>query len=156
MRLEILIQFIVPLTFLAIWALTSLLNRDAQPLPPRPGRPPGPGGPRPMNRAPGQNPQRPPGPVAPARPANAVAPPRPERAAGRLELGGLQPRERTLQRPSIGGDDAIVYIEGEPGARGPTRPSASPTQPGSPVSTQGSRTTRGTQQRRSSRSRSAS
>ena len=39
MRLEILIQFIVPLTFLAIWALTSLLNRDAQPLPPRPGRP---------------------------------------------------------------------------------------------------------------------
>ena len=38
MRIEILIQFIVPLTFLAIWALTSLLNRDAQPLPPRPGR----------------------------------------------------------------------------------------------------------------------
>ena len=37
MRLEFLLQFIVPLTFLAIWALTSLLNRDAQPLPPRPG-----------------------------------------------------------------------------------------------------------------------
>ena len=32
MRFEILIQFIVPLMFLAIWALTSLLNRDAQPL----------------------------------------------------------------------------------------------------------------------------
>lgn len=46
MRLEILFQFIVPLTFLAIWALTSLLNRDAQPLPQRPPRPgvrPGPG-----------------------------------------------------------------------------------------------------------------
>ena len=45
MRLEFLLQFIVPLTFLAIWALTSLLNRDAQPLPPRPGagRMPGPG-----------------------------------------------------------------------------------------------------------------
>jgi hypothetical protein len=45
MRLEFLLQFIVPLTFLAIWALTSLLNRDAQPLPPRPGtgRAPGPG-----------------------------------------------------------------------------------------------------------------
>ena len=45
MRLEFLLQFIVPLTFLAIWALTSLLNRDAQPLPPRPGagRGPGPG-----------------------------------------------------------------------------------------------------------------
>ena len=47
MRFEVLIQFIVPLTFLAIWALTSILNRDAQPLPPRPGRPPGPGGMRP-------------------------------------------------------------------------------------------------------------
>src|SRR5215472_16137044 len=46
MRLEILLQFIVPLTFLAIWALTALLNRDAQPLPPRPNRGLGPGGPR--------------------------------------------------------------------------------------------------------------
>ena len=44
MKLELLLQVIVPLTFLAIWALTSLLNRDAQPLPPRPGtRPPGTG-----------------------------------------------------------------------------------------------------------------
>jgi len=50
MRFEILIQFIVPLMFLAIWALTSLLNRDAQPLPPRPGRPPGAGGPRPLEK----------------------------------------------------------------------------------------------------------
>jgi hypothetical protein len=48
MRLEFLLQFIVPLTFLAIWALTSLLNRDAQPLPQRPGtaRGPVPGSPR--------------------------------------------------------------------------------------------------------------
>lgn len=36
---ELLVQFIVPLTFLAIWALTSILNRDAQPLPQRPRRP---------------------------------------------------------------------------------------------------------------------
>jgi hypothetical protein len=36
MRLEI-FQFLVPLAFLAIWALTALLNRDAQQLPPRPG-----------------------------------------------------------------------------------------------------------------------
>jgi hypothetical protein len=35
MRFEI-IQFIVPLAFLAIWALTALLNRDNQPLPSRP------------------------------------------------------------------------------------------------------------------------
>lgn len=41
---DLLIQFIVPLTFLAIWALTSILNRDGQPLPQRPQRP---GGPRP-------------------------------------------------------------------------------------------------------------
>jgi len=41
---ELLIQFIVPLTFLAIWALTSILNRDGQPLPQRPQRP---GDPRP-------------------------------------------------------------------------------------------------------------
>src|SRR5689334_1535404 len=47
MKLDILLQFIVPLSFLAIWALTSLLNRDAQPLPPRPMRGLGPGGARP-------------------------------------------------------------------------------------------------------------
>jgi hypothetical protein len=47
MKLDLLLQFIVPLSFLAIWALTSLLNRDAQPLPPRPTRGPGAGGPRP-------------------------------------------------------------------------------------------------------------
>ncbi|MGO9469671.1 MAG: hypothetical protein ACLQIB_05005 [Isosphaeraceae bacterium] len=34
MRVEI-FQFLVPLAFLAIWALTALLNRDAQQLPPR-------------------------------------------------------------------------------------------------------------------------
>ena len=39
MKLEILFQFVVPLMFLAIWALTSLLNRDTQPLPQRPTRP---------------------------------------------------------------------------------------------------------------------
>jgi hypothetical protein len=42
MRLEILYQLIVPLTFLAIWALTSLLNKEAQPLPARPARLPHP------------------------------------------------------------------------------------------------------------------
>lgn len=44
---ELLIQFIVPLTFLAIWALTSILNRDGQPLPQRPRRP----GDRPLDPA---------------------------------------------------------------------------------------------------------
>ena len=47
MRIDIdnLFQFIVPLTFLAIWALTSLFNREAPPLPQRMGRPQPPGGP---------------------------------------------------------------------------------------------------------------
>ncbi|MGE3822413.1 MAG: hypothetical protein AB7I30_23610 [Isosphaeraceae bacterium] len=43
-RLENLFQFIVPLTFLAIWAITSLFNREAQPPPPRRARPPRPQG----------------------------------------------------------------------------------------------------------------
>ena len=42
-----LLQFIVLLSIRALWALTSLLSREAQPLPPRPARGPGPGGPRP-------------------------------------------------------------------------------------------------------------
>jgi hypothetical protein len=45
MRVDNLLQFIVPLTFLAIWALTSLFNREAPPLPQRMGRPQPPGGP---------------------------------------------------------------------------------------------------------------
>ncbi len=49
---ESLFQFLVPLAFLAIWALTSLFNRDAQPLPPRTVRPPLPPPPAPQ---PGSN-----------------------------------------------------------------------------------------------------
>jgi hypothetical protein len=41
------IQFIVLLSIMAIWALTSLLSREAQPLPPRPTRGPTPEGLRP-------------------------------------------------------------------------------------------------------------
>jgi hypothetical protein len=44
-HLDNLLQFFVPLTFLAIWALTSLFNREAQQLPPRVGRPQPPTGP---------------------------------------------------------------------------------------------------------------
>jgi hypothetical protein len=40
-----LIRAVVPLTFLAIWALTSLFNREAKPLPPRGGTMGGPLGP---------------------------------------------------------------------------------------------------------------
>ena len=58
MRFENIFQFIVPLTFFAIWALTSLFNREAQPLPPRSGRPLGPNGPRPMPPAPPDAPRQ--------------------------------------------------------------------------------------------------
>lgn len=50
-RLEALSQIIVPLIFLAIWAITSLLNRDAQPLPQRPARPGGRPGPNALGPA---------------------------------------------------------------------------------------------------------
>ena len=41
------LQFVVLLAIMALWALTSLLSREAQPLPPRPARGPGPDGLRP-------------------------------------------------------------------------------------------------------------
>ena len=73
MRIESLYPYIVPLTFLAIWALTALFNRDAQPLPPRAARPPGPNGPNPpfgpgSARGPGARPEPPPRVAAPPRP----------------------------------------------------------------------------------------
>ncbi len=37
MRIDQLYQFLVPLVFLAIWAITHVLNKDAQALPPRTG-----------------------------------------------------------------------------------------------------------------------
>lgn len=43
MRIENLLPLLVPLTFIALWAITSIFNRDAQPLPSRLVRPPGSG-----------------------------------------------------------------------------------------------------------------
>lgn len=147
MRFEVLIQFIVPLTFLAIWALTSILNRDAQPLPPRPGRPPGPGGVQPGRRLPGQvDPLRPSGGL-PNRPA--AMPGASERPAAWTGLGappaappGPRPRPRvnTLE-------EAIVYLENEQAAQAPSRPAMG--QPGSA----GARPLRGSPSRRGGRPR---
>src|SRR5438045_4143210 len=108
MRIDTLIPFIVPLLFLAIWALTSILNRDAQPLPPRPGRAPGTGvGPGAVRTGPGAGAgNRVAGPASP-RPASATL-------QGRGPTGGLSPeslpprralessasaRDRSTQRP---------------------------------------------------------
>jgi hypothetical protein len=149
MRLEMLVQFIVPLTFLAIWALTSLLNRDAQPLPPRPGRPGGAGGTRPTGRALGQAEPRPAAAAMPARP-QAVDSLR-DRTADWTDLPST-PAARQQQRERMaqgGSSEAIVYIESDPSGRVTTRIAASP---------QGSsqlapRAPRGTQPRRGGRGR---
>jgi hypothetical protein len=128
MKLEILLQFIVPLTFLAIWALTSLLNREAQPLPPRPTRGPAPGGGRPgmgvpsgQSRSPAN--RRPPAPAA-ERPAQA-----------RWTGTPVQARSGGVMRPG-GSDDGIVILESE------TRTSQASTSSFSPSSTTGSRSAR--------------
>ncbi len=151
MRFEFLIQFIVPLMFLAIWALTSLLNRDAQPLPPRPGRPPGPGGPRPLNRLPGQPEPRSSGLGTP------VQTPASSPLAGNQTMwpganAAPTARERAMQRtPLRSMEDAIVYIENDPARRGTTQPGSSP---GSAAgASSGSRLPRGTQQRKGTRGR---
>jgi hypothetical protein len=153
MRFEILIQFIVPLMFLAIWALTSLLNRDAQPLPPRAGRSPGAGGPpRPLGRMPVQSESRAPGMGGPVQ-----APGSSQLQQQRTMWPAAPPaaanmRERPFQRPPLKNmDDAIVYLENDPTRRGGVRPVAPPgTTAGAPS---GSRLPRSTPQRKGTRGR---
>jgi hypothetical protein len=111
MRIDHLFQFIVPLTFLAIWALTSLFNREAQPLPPRTGRAPNPAGPRPGGGLP--------------------IPPRPPER--RPESLNRDPNQRWAnppppRRPSGRPDDDILIIESEPRRTSPT--SATPPRSG--------------------------
>ncbi|MGC8641651.1 MAG: hypothetical protein ACP5XB_17430 [Isosphaeraceae bacterium] len=146
MRFDVLINFIVPLTFLAIWALTAILNRDAQPLPPRTGRPPGPGGMQPGGRLPGQ--------VEPLRPGGglsnrpAALPGSGERAAAWNGLGSPPaPPPAPRPRPRVNTlEEAIVYLENEQGAQASNRPAMG--QPG----TAGGRPLRGSS-RRGGRSR---
>ena len=151
MRFEILIQFIVPLMFLAIWALTSLLNRDAQPLPPRPGRPSGAGGPRPLNRLPGQPEPRSTSLATPLQTAS-PSPLAEQQTRWPGDTSALTARERAAQRPPLKNmEDAIVYIENDPTRRGTTRPAASPRT--ATAATAGSRLPRAAQQRKAIRGR---
>lgn len=106
-----LFQFIVPLTFLAIWALTSLINREAQPLPPRTGRPPGPPRPRPGG-----------GPPSLGRPPERRVEPFSRDASTRRPMPANQGRPAPPQ-PGAGGDDGILIIESE--SRKPTLPPGS-------------------------------
>ncbi|HZW32816.1 MAG TPA: hypothetical protein VFF52_19030 [Isosphaeraceae bacterium] len=51
MKLDVFLQFIVPLTFLGLWAWTALLNRDGQSSPPWTTRGPRRIGPAPSGRS---------------------------------------------------------------------------------------------------------
>ena len=155
MRPEILIQFIVPLMFLAIWALTSLLNRDAQPLPPRPGRPVGQGGPRPLNRVPGQLESRPSGTGMPPMQRPTASPLADQQTMWPSTSPQRTAQQRAADRPALRNlDDAIVYLENDPTKRIMTRSAPSPgSTSGTPA---GSRTPRAAQQRKTTRARSSS
>jgi hypothetical protein len=99
-----LFQIVVPLTFLAIWALTSLLNREAQPLPPRLGRPQPPVGPGP---GPGPGP----GGFGPGSAAVATSVSRLE-GLNRDAMGRRGPAIMApAPRPGGRGDDEILIIE---------------------------------------------
>ncbi len=112
MQFQLFLQFIIPLTFLAIWALTSLLNRDAQPMPPRPG----------VGRSPGAGMRPGGGGFSPSARGEALA-------AGRAAGAGRTTIERTgpgrwaattttttTGRPAGGsgrGDDGITILESQ-------------------------------------------
>lgn len=99
------IQYIVPLTFLAIWALASLFNREAQPLPPRVGngREPRPDGPRPgLNTS-----------VATGRPPDRIL----DRRDAEPTSAGLRPSPAdrvATARPTRSLDEGIVVLESDP------------------------------------------
>ncbi len=138
------LQFIVLAGIMAIWALTSLLSREAQPLPPRPKRDPGPGGMRP-----------------PAPPYGRAATVEPGRYAGTADRFGASMPERPPSarwpessgppRPAAPGGlahDGIVILDpdmrrSQPSAGGPS----------SAPSAMAPRNQRGGQTRRGSRSR---
>jgi hypothetical protein len=140
MRFDILLQFLVPLAMLAMWALTSLLNREAQSLPAR-GPVPNPG------------PGRPDAPIGRGEPGNAarLQPPAssvqrvvPQRWPEPTPSG----RAGTL-RASSAGDGILIIGSDNSGNRGQPLP-------GAPLaSSVNARNSRGPQTRKGSRARPA-
>ncbi len=112
MKIEQLYQFIVPLMFLAIWALTSLFSRESQPLPPRTSRPPGPNpnGPR-QGAGDGRQPLQDWRAETFARETSPSPRPTPDPS----------PSRRT-PRPQLNPSDGIVILEPEPQERRPQAP----------------------------------
>lgn len=86
-------QFVVPLLFFALWALTSLFNRENVAQPPRTGRPFEPGGPRPQPPFAQRTPDRRPTTLGEPRPEPTRAP---DRDAGIIIL------ETETRRPTAG------------------------------------------------------
>ncbi|MCA1686614.1 MAG: hypothetical protein LC745_11705, partial [Planctomycetia bacterium] len=106
-------QYIVPLAFIAIWALTSLFNRESQPLPPRTARPPVPNGLRtPPTAAPGR-----------AADWRVAANSRETLSTRPTGSGSIGPPARLGSRQ----DDDILIIEAEPRRPAAGRGGAAPT-----------------------------
>jgi hypothetical protein len=127
------LQFTVIMAILLIWALTSLLSREAQPLPPRARRAAGPEG---LRAAPPARMDRPTG---PARYLGAEIPP--VASVERRPPARLEP-PAALGRP-VSADDGIIILESDSRSRNSAAGAAS-----------GSRLSRGNQARRSARGRS--
>ena len=103
------LQFVVLLAIMALWALTSLLSREAQPLPPRPTRGPGLGGPRPgmpLNTSGTMSPART-GTLSDRRPATAL-----ERTAG-ARWNEPAPTTRPAPPRGLSADDGLVILESD-------------------------------------------
>lgn len=133
--IEALSQFIVPLIFLIVWAVTSLLNRDGQPLPQRPNRPGSvPGGPGAGRR------RDPLGTSQAEDDAPAVGDGPPPRRPGLVPLEA-RPQNRPFQAPArptsprssrpsgATGDDEVVFIESIRRSSGGSAPPPSPRKP---------------------------
>jgi hypothetical protein len=109
------IQFIVLMTIMAIWALTSLLSREAQPLPPRPTRGLNPDGSRPGQPLARREMS---GPARYLSTSQGLSSPAPERRAPGLrgtEGQGLASTRMTSARP-LSTEEGIVILDAD--ARG--------------------------------------
>ena len=103
------LQLVVLLSIGALWAITSLLSREAQPLPARPARGQGPAGPRPglpMNAAGSTAASRTTG-TADRSPATSLE----RRVPARWNDGS--PPTRTPAGRGLGPDDGIVILESD-------------------------------------------
>jgi hypothetical protein len=134
------VQFVVLLAIMALWALTSLLSREAQPLPPRQAR--GPGGqsglrpPMPANRGDGLAPSRS---VAPADRTGVLD------RGGPSRWGEAPPAARPAPGRGLGVDDGIVILE--PDSRSARPQGAAPSMLSSAASRRATPARRGTRGR---------